>query len=327
MPGRGGRVTFPDTVTVTLAPVLQPGLPSRPHASHRQAHSLLAASCASHSEPRSHPCLPQRRNLPEPDRHGSRLIFRHGSPLCPADLAAVAAARAGVVVVAGDRSVSHDEADAQSVRWGGLGRRLGMGWGGGWGWGGVSVAVEPLRRGWGACARTAPQPTSSAQHPMAGPRGVVSLCVSARVRVCVRVCVRVHVRVRVRFQPFAARPSCWTSWTVPPRRQSWSSSSRPTPPPCCPTAPRAARWRCPRRSSAAGAWPRCCRAPWWPRWRSWWGGGRGEGLGQERARCCPREPSGLAPLTTEPSAPPPQVLSYDSPTSCLYVQVRPQGAG
>ncbi len=41
--------------------------------------------------PCTHP--PPRRLLPEPDRHGTRFVFRSGSPLMPDDLRMVAACR------------------------------------------------------------------------------------------------------------------------------------------------------------------------------------------------------------------------------------------
>ncbi|KAG2488904.1 hypothetical protein HYH03_012534 [Edaphochlamys debaryana] len=57
-----------------------------------------------------------RRTLPEPQRLGSRFVFRHGSPLVPDDLRRVAAADAATTVILADSQRNPDEADAQSVR-------------------------------------------------------------------------------------------------------------------------------------------------------------------------------------------------------------------
>jgi hypothetical protein len=46
----------------------------------------------------------QRRSVPERARHGTRLVFRQGSPLVPADLRLVAASRAGATVIISDQS-------------------------------------------------------------------------------------------------------------------------------------------------------------------------------------------------------------------------------
>jgi hypothetical protein len=73
--------------------------------------------------------------VPERERHGTRLVFRQGSPLVPADLQLVAASRAGATVIVSDQS-----------RWAAGG---GVGWGGvGWGgvgWGGVGVVLLQRR--------------------------------------------------------------------------------------------------------------------------------------------------------------------------------------
>jgi hypothetical protein len=45
-----------------------------------------------------------RRGVPERARHGSRLVFRQGSPLVPADLQLVAASSAGATIIVSDQS-------------------------------------------------------------------------------------------------------------------------------------------------------------------------------------------------------------------------------
>ncbi|KIY93711.1 hypothetical protein MNEG_14251 [Monoraphidium neglectum] len=75
-----------------------------------------------------------RRAIPERERRGTRLVFRQGSPLVPADLQLVAASRAGATIIMSDQSrrvwrggrTPHDpcsldrrtpdEADAQVIR-------------------------------------------------------------------------------------------------------------------------------------------------------------------------------------------------------------------
>lgn len=63
-----------------------------------------------------------RRCLPECKRHGTKLVFRQGSPLVPSDLKLVGASRAAATIVVSDQSRSAAEADAQAVRWGRRGR-------------------------------------------------------------------------------------------------------------------------------------------------------------------------------------------------------------
>ncbi|KAK9845991.1 hypothetical protein WJX81_007900 [Elliptochloris bilobata] len=57
-----------------------------------------------------------RRILPAPQRFGSQLVFRQGSPLVPADLRKVAAASAAATVIVSDSSRSPVEADAEAIR-------------------------------------------------------------------------------------------------------------------------------------------------------------------------------------------------------------------
>jgi hypothetical protein len=70
-----------------------------------------------------HPCRLCRSLVPEPLRHGTRLVFRQGSPLVPADLQLVAASRAGATIIVSDLSRPADEADSQVIRWGPAGAR------------------------------------------------------------------------------------------------------------------------------------------------------------------------------------------------------------
>jgi hypothetical protein len=57
-----------------------------------------------------------RRTIPMSARHGSRLVFRQGSPLLPPDLSAVAASHARATIIVCDKSRTRDEGDAQSLR-------------------------------------------------------------------------------------------------------------------------------------------------------------------------------------------------------------------
>ncbi|KAG2488131.1 hypothetical protein HYH03_013277 [Edaphochlamys debaryana] len=57
-----------------------------------------------------------RQVLPEPQRLGTRFVFRSGSPLVPDDLRRVAAADAATTVILSDQSRGPDEADAQAIR-------------------------------------------------------------------------------------------------------------------------------------------------------------------------------------------------------------------
>jgi hypothetical protein len=57
-----------------------------------------------------------RRTIPMSARHGSRLVFRQGSPLLPADLSSVAASHARATIIVSDKSRTRDEGDAQSLR-------------------------------------------------------------------------------------------------------------------------------------------------------------------------------------------------------------------
>lgn len=57
------------------------------------------------------------RCLPSAKRHGTKLVFRQGSPLVPNDLKLVGACRASSTVIISDQSRSATEADAQAVRW------------------------------------------------------------------------------------------------------------------------------------------------------------------------------------------------------------------
>jgi hypothetical protein len=57
------------------------------------------------------------RCLPTPQRHGTKLVFRQGSPLVTTDLRMVGACRAAATVIISDQSRSAAEADAQAVRW------------------------------------------------------------------------------------------------------------------------------------------------------------------------------------------------------------------
>lgn len=50
------------------------------------------------------PSPAQRRAIPERERRGTRLVFRQGSPLVPADLQLVAASRAGATIIMSDQS-------------------------------------------------------------------------------------------------------------------------------------------------------------------------------------------------------------------------------
>lgn len=65
---------------------------------------------------------PPRLLSPVPDylaasaHTGSRLVFRQGSPLLPADLSSVATSYARSTIIVSDQSRSRDEADAQSLR-------------------------------------------------------------------------------------------------------------------------------------------------------------------------------------------------------------------
>lgn len=72
---------------------------------------LFTASCHSNSR-----CCWRRRTIPLAARHGSRIVFRQGSPLLPSDLSNVAAGTARAIVVVSDESKNRDEADAQSLR-------------------------------------------------------------------------------------------------------------------------------------------------------------------------------------------------------------------
>ncbi len=56
------------------------------------------------------------RCLPKSKRHGTKLVFRQGSPLVPSDLCLVGASRAAATIVVSDQSRSAAEADAQAVR-------------------------------------------------------------------------------------------------------------------------------------------------------------------------------------------------------------------
>lgn len=55
--------------------------------------------------------------LPQAKRHGTKLVFRQGSPLVPSDLRLVAASRAAATVIVSDQARCATEADAQAVRW------------------------------------------------------------------------------------------------------------------------------------------------------------------------------------------------------------------
>jgi hypothetical protein len=69
---------------------------------------------ATFSSPPAQSCC--RRTIPVQARHGSRLVFRQGSPLLPSDLSNVAASYARSTVIVSDQSRTRDEADAQSLR-------------------------------------------------------------------------------------------------------------------------------------------------------------------------------------------------------------------
>eukprot|EP00775_Hariotina_reticulata_P013650 gene13650-13773_t len=56
------------------------------------------------------------RCLPACQRHGTKLVFRQGSPLVTSDLRMVGASRAAATVIVSDQSRSAAEADAQAVR-------------------------------------------------------------------------------------------------------------------------------------------------------------------------------------------------------------------
>ena len=56
------------------------------------------------------------RWLPPHMRHGTKIVFRQGSPLIPSDLKDVSACRARATVVLSDQGRSAAEADAQAVR-------------------------------------------------------------------------------------------------------------------------------------------------------------------------------------------------------------------
>jgi hypothetical protein len=65
------------------------------------------------------------RCLPEPARHGTKLVFRQGSPLVPSDLKLVGASRAAATAIISDQSRCAAEADAQALRCGGAWTRSG----------------------------------------------------------------------------------------------------------------------------------------------------------------------------------------------------------
>lgn len=67
------------------------GSPAVPRCLHALHDPLVTLPCASWHIPPWPP--PSRRLLPEPDRHGTRFVFRSGSPLMPDDLRMVAACR------------------------------------------------------------------------------------------------------------------------------------------------------------------------------------------------------------------------------------------
>ncbi|KIY99118.1 hypothetical protein MNEG_8845, partial [Monoraphidium neglectum] len=56
------------------------------------------------------------RDIPPSARHGTKIVFRQGSPLVPGDLALVSAHTARATLIISDQSRSAAEADAQSVR-------------------------------------------------------------------------------------------------------------------------------------------------------------------------------------------------------------------
>lgn len=56
------------------------------------------------------------RFLPEAKRHGTKLVFRQGSPLVPSDLRLVGASRAAATIIVSDQSRAAAEADAQACR-------------------------------------------------------------------------------------------------------------------------------------------------------------------------------------------------------------------
>jgi hypothetical protein len=60
------------------------------------------------------------RDIPPSARHGTKIVFRQGSPLVPGDLALVSAHTARATLIISDQSRSAAEADAQSVRCGAL---------------------------------------------------------------------------------------------------------------------------------------------------------------------------------------------------------------